>query len=193
MNQKIRRGNDIEITWSLYDSENDPYIVDGRNFVVELCNEYGKVQPSNVTSNGNEIHFYYRGKDQRYLGSYSLKYIENGGQVDMVTFDTKDAFFIVAHSWQAVDAGETPETIQLEVVTISSELDSRVGPVGPQGPAGPQGPQGEPGPQGERGPQGGIVWPSMYVDTDLWLHIVEPEHQLSDRLVFEDGWLTVMD
>ena len=176
MNKKIRIGNDIEITWSLFDADEQPYIVEGRDAAVELFVNGSRVRIGEFTATGNTLHFTYYGKAQRFLGHYDLKYIENGGNVGMVTFDTHDAFELVQHSWQAVDAGETPETIQIEVVTISSEFVSKVGPRGYsayeiavqngfvgteeewlaslKGEQGEQGPQGEQGIQGERGPQG---------------------------------------
>ena len=129
-NSKIRQGNDIEIWWSLLDAEEHPYILTGRNIAVELTVGTKRVKIKEVEVNENVLHFTYYGKDQKYLGSYNLKYIENDGDVDMVTFDTKDAFTLVEHSWLAIDQGETPETIQLEVVTVSSELDSKIGPRG---------------------------------------------------------------
>ena len=40
--------------------------------------------------------------------------------VDMATFDAKDAFTMVPHSWLAVDEDETPETITTETVVLTS-------------------------------------------------------------------------
>lgn len=131
MSQKIRQGNDIDIHWSLLDADENPYILEGRNIEIEL--EVGKkrVKIRDILDvNENTVHFVYYGKDQKYFGSYNLKFIENNGAVDMVTFDTKDAFTMVEHSWLAIDEGETPETIQLEFVTISSNIHSSVGPRG---------------------------------------------------------------
>lgn len=130
MSQKIREGNDIDITWSLYDADENPYIVAGRDVSIELNVGTKRVKISEFNLSGNQVHFVYRGKDQKHLGSYALKYIENAGENDMITFDTKDAFTLVAHSWQAVDTGETPETIQIEVVTIGSVLLEKMGPRG---------------------------------------------------------------
>lgn len=130
MSQKIRIGNDIGIQWSLLDAQEQPYVVEGRDVAIELNVGNHRVKITDFSLSGNVISFTYYGKDQRLTGSYALKYIENGGQVDMVTFDTKDAFTLVEHSWLALDEGETPETIQIEVVTVSSELDSKAGPRG---------------------------------------------------------------
>lgn len=131
MSRKIRKGNDIDINWSLLDKDRNPYIVEGRNFAIELLvGNTKRVRISNATASGNTVHFTYYGKDQKVDGSVNLIYIENGGEVDMVTFDTKDAFTMVPHSWLAVDTDETPETVTLDVVTVVSELNSSVGPRG---------------------------------------------------------------
>lgn len=224
MSQKIRIGNDIYIRWSLLDEESQPYIMTGRDVSIELDVGTKRVRIKEFEAEGNTLIFTYYGKDQKYTGSYALKFIENDGEKEMVTFDIKDAFALVEHSWLAVDEGETPETVQLEFVTVTSNIMERIGPPGPSGKVGEvtaevdanvgtpsvdvstSGPdeqkdihfafhnlKGEVGEPGPVGPQGGVIWPTMYVDTDLWLHIVEPEHQLSDRLVFENGWLIVLD
>lgn len=126
--QKIRQGNDIDIRWSLIDSEEQPYIIEGKDIRIELNIGPRKVRITEFEVSGNTVHFVYYGKEQRYLGAYILKYIENEGKPNMVTFDIKDAFTLVEHSWQAVDSGETPETVQLEFVTIDSNIMERVGP-----------------------------------------------------------------
>lgn len=131
MSQKIRIGNDIDIRWSLVDADENPYILEGRDVRIELNVGTKKVRIKDIELDGNTVHFVYYGKDQRYTGSYILKFIENDGVVDMVTFDTKDAFTLVEHSWLAIDEGEEPERVYLEFVTVSSNLMERVGPPGP--------------------------------------------------------------
>lgn len=179
MSQKIRTGNDIDITWSLKDASEQPYIVEGKDVAIELNVGTKRVRIKEFELSENHIHFVYYGKDQKHVGVYALKYIENEGKPEMVTYDTKDAFTLVEHSWLAVDEGETPETIQLEIVTVASDLLERVGPKGEDGKSayevaveegfvgtveewlaslkgedGEPGQQGEPGPQGAQGPQG---------------------------------------
>lgn len=130
MARKIRLGNDIDITWSLLDKDENPYIVEGRDFEIEVVVGTRKYRMYDVSASGNQIHFVFYGKDQRTLGNATLVYIENGGRVDMVTFDTKDAFEMVPHSWLAVDSDEHPETVTLDVVTVLSNLASSIGPRG---------------------------------------------------------------
>ena len=130
MSRKIRLGNDIDITWSLLDKDEQPYIVEGRDFAVEIHIGKKRFKISNTEASGNSIHFIYYGKDQKVTGPATLVYIENGGRVDMVTFDTKDVFTMVEHSWLAVDSDEQPETVTLDVVTVLSNLESSIGPRG---------------------------------------------------------------
>lgn len=223
MNEKIRIGNDIDIRWTLKDGDEQPYILEGRDIAIEVViNDKKRVRIKELEVEANVVHFVFYGKDQKYTGVCDLKFIENDGEKEMVTFDTQAAFTLVPHSWLAVDDGETPEAIQIEIVTITSSLMEKVGPPGPVGPAAKvgevtaevdnevgvpsvdvttSGPDEQKdihfafhnikGDQGERGPQGGIVWPTLYVDADMWLHVVEPEHQLSDRLSYEDGYLII--
>lgn len=122
MSRKFRVGNDIPINWSLVNEDGSPYIVEGKNFAIELLIGNSKrVRIGGATANENTISFEYLGKDQGPLGSVNLIYIENNGKIDMVTFDTEDAFTMVPHSWLAVDEDETPETITFDVVTVISE------------------------------------------------------------------------
>ena len=148
MAEKIRIGNDIDIRWTLIDENDQPYDLTNRRFEIELVVGVKRIRISDVKvegADGNTVHFVYYGKDQRHLGSYALKIIENNGIVNMVTFDTPDVFRLVEHSWLAVDTGEKPERIKIEYITLTSSLMERIGP---QGPPGPEGPPGPPGPAG---------------------------------------------
>ena len=180
---KIRIGNDIDITWTLKNSAGEPYILDGRDIRIELNVGNKKVKIPEIQTYDNVVRFVYYGKDQKLIGNYIIKYIENDGLPDMVTFDEKDAFELVDHSWQAVDEGEG-EGIQTEYITIASEINAKQGPKGDKGDKGDQGDsayqiavehgyvgteeewlaslkgdKGDTGPQGPQGPQGepGVV------------------------------------
>lgn len=132
MSRKIRLGNDIEISWSLVDEDQHPYDLTGRDISIEIIvGEKKRVKIKDISTEGNTVHFTYYGKLQKYTGRCDLKFIENDGEVEMVTFDTKDAFTLVAHSWLAIDDGEIPETIKLEFVTVTSSLMTKIGPPGP--------------------------------------------------------------
>jgi len=220
MSQKIRIGNDIDIRWTIVDADEQPYDFEGRDITIELNVGTKKVRIKEFDIDANTLHFIYYGKDQKYLGSYALKFIENDGEKEMVTFDTKDAFYLVEHSWLAVDEGEEPERVYLEYTTVTSALMEKMGPPGPVGPAAKvgevtaevdnetgipsvdvstSGPDEQKdihfafhnirGQQGERGLTGAIIWPEIYVDSDLWIHVVEPYPALSERLYIDNGTL----
>jgi hypothetical protein len=131
MSEKIRIGNDLDIRWTIVDGDENPYILEGRDITLELNVGKKRVRISEFELDQNTIHFVYYGKDQKYTGSYILKFIENDGNVDMVTFDTPDAFTLVEHSWLAnVDPGEVEDRVYLEFTTVTSELMERIGPRG---------------------------------------------------------------
>ena len=56
MSQKIRQGNDIGITWSLYDGNNDPYDLRGKDITIELICGYGRVRIRDYQVQGEYHH-----------------------------------------------------------------------------------------------------------------------------------------
>jgi len=218
--EKIRTGNDIDVRWSLIDEDEQPYIVEGKDVSVEIeIGDKKRVRIKELETSGNEIHFIYYGKDQKYTGSCSLKFIENDGEKEMVTFDIPEAFILVPHSWLTGGSPQN-ERVQISFVTVTSNLHTKQGPPGPPGPAAKVGDVtaevdanvGTPsvavttsgpdeqknihfafhnlkGVQGERGATGGVYWPTLYVDTDMHLHIVEPAESLGTRLYIQNGVL----
>lgn len=223
MSRKIRIGNDIDVNWSLIDQEGAPYLLDGRDVSIELEVMTSKriIKIKEVETSGNTVHFIFYGKDQKYTGHYHVKFIENNKEVEMVTFDVQDVFQLVEHSWLAADEGQEPDRVEIESITIESQINSSIGPRGNVGPAAGFGEvtaeidnsgDGEPsvevtssgldtaknfhfkfdnieGPEGPRGLTGAVMWPEIYVDSDLHLHIVEPYPALSERLYIQDGKL----
>ena len=135
MSEKIRVGNDIDITWQLIDEDEQPYIVEGKDVSVEIViADKKRYRAKELDLTGNSIHFVYWGKDQKNTGVCQLKFIENDGEKEMVTFDIPDAFTMVPHSWQTGGAPEN-ERVQISFVTVTSNLHTKQGPPGPAGPA----------------------------------------------------------
>lgn len=120
--RKIRIGNDIRITWTLNDEEGNPYIIEAESYEIWLAC-YGYRQKTAAVVTGNVAEFTFYGKDQRTAGSYALLLIENRGGIPMVTYDVKDVFRLVDHSWETGTDGEPPEGIAVdEAVDIDSTL-----------------------------------------------------------------------
>lgn len=198
--RKIRKGNDIRITWTILDADNQPYIFEGRNVAILLVSGSFVLRVKNVDFTDNVASFTFHGKDQSVTGYYNLQLIENPGAHEMVTFDERNVFNLVPHSWMAVDPDEEEGRVTVESVSLTSQFNSCIGPKGDKGEKGdpftyddftPEQLEALRGPKGDKGDQGGLIWPVLYVDADLWLHVVEPEHQLTDRLSFEDGYLII--
>lgn len=183
--KKFRIGNDVIIRWTLLDGDGHPYLLAGRDFDVYLINVPSgrRIRVDGATISGdNVIEFVYYGKDQDCVGAYNLLYVENGGDEAMISFDVREAFALMPHTWQTAD-GEDPAGISTGSVDLSSTIAAGTpgpqGPpglsayeiavlhgyvgteeewlaslVGPEGEVGPAGPAGPAGPEGPRGEQG---------------------------------------
>lgn len=97
--EKIRIGNDIEIRWKVFTSDEDagtltPYDLTGRALEVSLLSDFGE-SLVDFRTESNEVIAIYRGKDQKALGLYSIILRENKGADGMKTVDTQKAFELV--------------------------------------------------------------------------------------------------
>lgn len=117
---KVRIGNDIHITWTLKNSEGEPYILSGHDFKVYLQTGSKKILVPDPVVNYNVLYFTSYGKDQQYIGEYNLLLVENNGRVEMLTYDVKAAFELVAHSWETDTIAA--QSIIIESTAIDSEL-----------------------------------------------------------------------
>ena len=123
--KKIRIGNDIRFRWQIRRGAN-PETFDGKDITVELRNQYGKLcEMEYATSSDGIISGTSRGKDQKWLGTYTLTLIENNGKADMATVDkvgvwqlvdSQDASLVEGSS--AADCG----SVSVEVVELSSKI-----------------------------------------------------------------------
>lgn len=133
--KKIRIGNDIHVNWTILDVDGQPYIVEGKDIRVFMdvqsssnmrtfVQSNPSIEVTEFTATDNVISFTYWGREQEVLGNYILRFTENAGEVGMVTFDLKDAFSIVAHSWLEGQGDTT--TIETEVVNLTSVIDHSI-------------------------------------------------------------------
>lgn len=116
-----RIGNDIQITWTLTDSEGNPYDLTGKRFAVKMNFDRLSTEiPVWATCDVNVLNFTFHGKDQPATGRYGIVLYENACGVPMVTYDVRDIIELVEHSDE--EGGETPETIGIETVEIESTI-----------------------------------------------------------------------
>lgn len=194
--KKIRIGNDVGVIWRIKQN-GEPYDLTGLDLALALQVFSTRMAITDFTTEGNAVMFTYRGRVQQTVGTVTLTLYRNEGADGMATVDVCEAFEMVRHSCQA---GGEDTCSNITTVTVELESDLLAGPKGDKGD------KGDPltwddlteeqkaslkGEKGERGPQGGMVWPDLYVDNDLWLHVTEPENQLSDRMSFNNGYLTI--
>lgn len=183
MISKTRIGKDFNVIWSVskvVNGQRQPYELEGKNVMLILVSPYGSQAPvEGWTATGNVVQWTFRGKDQKFVGTYGLILVENAGSYGMVTVDSCDAFALVAHSCE--ESGGDASTVVIESIQLESEvtLAPLRGPQGEQGPVGPQGEQGPVGPQGEQGPVGPAG--SSYDDTEIKNKLTELSAEKEDK------------
>ena len=122
--ERIRKGNDIEIQWSIYASDGmneAPYDLSGKNVSLYLKSQFGTTQVSEFAVKDNVVSFTFYGKDQKHTGAYSLLLVENDGMLGMHTVDECDAFSLVSHSCNT--GGEAEGRVEC----ISLQFSTNVG------------------------------------------------------------------
>lgn len=125
--EKIRRGNDIDIQWSVYaeiEGEIAPYDLAGKKLTIYMRNQFGSITVDKFSVEGNTVRWTFFGKDQKQSGLYSIELIENDGKEGMHTVDKRDAFQLVHHSC------ETGGSKEEDLETVAIQFASNVGIVG---------------------------------------------------------------
>ena len=125
--EKIRRGNDIDIQWSIYadiEGEIAPYDLAGKKLSIYMKNQFGSITVDKFSVEGNTVRWTFFGKDQKQSGLYSIELIENDGKEGMHTVDKRDAFQLVHHSC------ETGGSKEEDLEAVSIQFASNVGIVG---------------------------------------------------------------
>lgn len=104
----IRKGNDIEIKWAIYTGSGInmvPYNLEGKPVAAYLKTKYGKISAKDISVSGHIVKFFFYGKDQNYIGPYSIELIENEGKIGMHTVDECKAFELVKCTCDADGSG----------------------------------------------------------------------------------------
>lgn len=119
----LRIGCDRIIRWSIT-SGGEHYDLTGRNIRLKVSTRSTQffVSPDDFSIDGNKIVWLFRGKDQKYLGPYSLTYIENEGMDDMLTFDMCDIFNLVA--WSCMENQSLSEDLEISNFDIASDIEA---------------------------------------------------------------------
>lgn len=118
--KSVRRGNDISVTWSLFQDGN-PFFAEGQDIAIYLDSAFKKEKITTFTVNGNVLSWIFWGKDQKTTGRYSLRLVLNENKPCMATVDQCDFVNIVTSSCSA--GGDNPEDVITEYVSLSSNVN----------------------------------------------------------------------
>ena len=122
--KKKRIGNDIMFSWTIVDGSGQPYDLEGKDLTLTLSSALGcdsVISPYYVS--GNVISWVFYGKDQKTLGKYIAKLVENNGAVGMKTVDIVDAVYLVPHTYQ--EGGEDRcSHLSTETIDLNSCMDT---------------------------------------------------------------------
>lgn len=120
--KKIRLGNDIQFNWSLFNSEGEPYNIEGADLIITYTTFRGVTEVTDFSVSGNVVSWTFKGKDQKILGDYIITLQKNAGEDGMITIDKCSAFRLVARS---CDTGgeDTCNHLKVEIVELQSEVD----------------------------------------------------------------------
>lgn len=113
--KSIRIGNDISIHLTVSDVET----LEGRDLMVVLSTFLGRKTIVDITIEGNTVSFVFPGKEQRFLGIYTITVMENAGQMGQHIVDVCNAFRLVARSCNT--GGTDPDN--LETVSLAFDFD----------------------------------------------------------------------
>lgn len=120
--KKIRLGNDIQFNWSLFNSEGEPYSLEGADLRITYTTFRGVTEVTDFSVSENVVSWTFKGKDQKVLGDYIITLQKNAGEDGMITIDKCSAFRLVARS---CDTGgeDTCSHLKVETVDLTSTLD----------------------------------------------------------------------
>lgn len=120
--KNIRIGNDITIKWTI-NRQDLPEDFSGKTVSVYLLEPFSNSKATiNYTIDANVITIYFNGKDQKRVGQYTLKLVENEGKAGMITLDHCNPFILVAKSCMVGGINEC-SNITIETIELESSLD----------------------------------------------------------------------
>ena len=125
----IRKGNDIQYTWTVKNLEG----VNGEK-VVQLisCKTNVAQEAMTYSISGNVITGTFYGKDQKDVGAYRLLLLVNDGYDNMVTLDKVNAFNLTGVCNFGIVRGADDNAIETVVLEFESEIHVNVGASGEQ-------------------------------------------------------------
>lgn len=118
--KNIRIGNDINISWTLFDVDGNPYNLGNDTKLILRCGNFTN-EISDYTIQNNIVSFTFYGMEQTNVGTYLLTLIENDDKIGMHTVDYCKVFKLVNTSCEAGGCDDT--NLNVETLEIKSFVD----------------------------------------------------------------------
>lgn len=122
----IRIGNDISFVWSFYTGTGagrQPYDLTGKNLILTLTDESGGESHPDFEIDEHRMYFSFLGKEQVYLGTYTVTVQENKGGLGMKSIDRISPFSLVERQETVMKECGTDEYPYFEAIVIELESD----------------------------------------------------------------------
>ena len=128
--KNVRIGNDINIVWQFLNN-GQPFNLEGKDVTIYLSCTYERVKVKEFSISENTITWVFKGKEQKYVGKYSLELVLNEGKDGMATTDARKFVNLVHHCCNNEGFDEpnfTTTTISLEsnVVYMAAAVDEEL-------------------------------------------------------------------
>lgn len=117
--KSVRIGNDIHIQWSLL-NEGEQFFLEGKDVTIYQSCKYETRKITDLSISGSTVTWTFFGKEQKYVGTYSVQLVINEGKENMVTTDVRKFVNITPHCCD-VDDSEEPDFV-VESVHLQTEV-----------------------------------------------------------------------
>lgn len=123
-----RIGNTIRIRWALMLADGSPLEIIPEKSELYLQIAQHKIKAEGYTVEGNLLTWYFTGSEQKYNGVYTLTFVMNRDDLEMVTVDCCNAFALVGWTCMAGGDEDTPGIVT-SAIELYSTLPNRSFPV----------------------------------------------------------------
>ena len=120
--ERIRLGNNIAISWALYDLNGRVHSLDGKDIQLYMSCGGLKQAVTDYTIQGNVVSWVFLGTEQKKVGLYKLILVETDALSGAQCIDVAEAFRLVSETHSAVETGEVTKNVSVRSVLTYSNL-----------------------------------------------------------------------
>lgn len=120
--ERIRLGNNIAISWALYDLNGKLHSLEGKDIQLYVSCGGLKQAVTDYTIQGNVVSWVFLGTEQKKVGLYKLILVETDSLSGAQCIDVAEAFRLVSETLSAVETGEVTKNVSVRSVLTYSNL-----------------------------------------------------------------------